>query len=291
MNSPNPKPADASPQLRGQLGGQRGERTSAGFSRRALAAYTALVYVFLYAPIVILVIFSFNAARRTATWEGFTLQWYARLAENPLIRQAVINSLKVAAVATVIATVMGAMAGLALARYRFRGRLATGILLYLPLVIPEIVLAAALLSLFGVIRMELGFWTLVIAHVVFSVSYVSIVVQARLAGMGVSLQEAAADLGAPPLAVFARVTLPQLAPALVAGALLVFTLSLDDYLISSFVAGVGNTTLPLRIYSMVKTGVTPEVNAVCTLLLLVTLVLICAAHWLLRGALGKGELS
>ncbi|MFL6194500.1 MAG: ABC transporter permease [Thermoanaerobaculia bacterium] len=251
------------------------------WQRRLLAAHTALVYLFLYAPIAILVAFSFKAARQTAFWTGFTLDWYRRLLSNELLFHAVRNSLVVAGLTTVIAVLLGTPAALALARLEFRGKRATQALLFLPVIIPEVVLGAALVTFFGAVEMRLSLWTVVIAHVVFSVSYVAIVVRARLAGLDPALEEAARDLGASPFETFRRVTLPLAAPGIVASALLVFTLSIDDYVITSFVAGVGATTLPLHIYSMLKVGVTPEVNAVSTLLLAGTIVLIVIAHRLL----------
>lgn len=257
------------------------------WERRLLAAHTALVYVFLYAPIVTLVVFSFNAARQTAFWEGFTLDWYRRLLDNALLFRSVRNSLLVAGITTVVAVLLGTPAALALARLSdFRGKRSTQALLYLPVIIPEVVLGAALLTFFGAIELRLSLWTVILAHVVFSVSYVAIVVRARLTGLDPSLEEAARDLGAGPFETFRRVTLPLAAPGIVASALLVFTLSIDDYVVTSFVAGVGATTLPLHIYSMLKVGVTPEVNAVSTLLLAVTIVLIVLAHRLLSSETG-----
>jgi spermidine/putrescine transport system permease protein len=250
--------------------------------RRLLAAHTALIYLFLYAPIAILVVFSFNASRQTAFWSGFTLDWYRRLLGNELLFRAVRNSLVVAGAATALAVLLGTPAALALARRSFRGRRATQALLYLPVIIPEVVLGAALVTFFGAVQLRLSLWTVVIAHVVFSVSYVAIVVRARLAGLDPALEEAARDLGAGPFETFRRVTLPLAAPGILASALLVFTLSIDDYVITSFVAGVGATTLPLHIYSMLKVGVTPEINAVSTLLLAATVALIVLAHRLLE---------
>jgi spermidine/putrescine transport system permease protein len=189
----------------------------------------------------------------------------------------------VAAITTVCATVIGTLAALALARWRFRGEGVTQAALYLPIIIPEIVIGAALVTFFGVVEMRLSIWTVVLAHVAFSISYVAIVVRARLAGFDRALEEAALDLGAPPIETFRRVTLPLILPGIVAGALLVFTISIDDYVITSFVAGVGATTLPLQIYSMLKVGVTPEVNAVSTLLLLLTVGLILLAQRAQQG--------
>ncbi|HEX3131643.1 MAG TPA: ABC transporter permease [Thermoanaerobaculia bacterium] len=251
-------------------------------SRRWLAAHTSLIYLFLYLPILILVIFSFNAARQTAVWEGFTLDWYRRLAADERLLGSVRNSLLVAGLTTVIATLLGTLAALALARHRFRGKGSTEVLLFLPVILPEVVMGAALLTFFGAVGLRLSLWTVVIAHVVFSVSYVAIVVRARLAGLDPSLEEAARDLGAGPFETFRRVTLPLILPGVVASALLVFTLSIDDYVVTSFVAGVGATTLPLHIYSMLKLGVTPEVNAVSSLLLAGTVILIVLAHRLLQ---------
>ncbi len=251
-------------------------------ARRLLAAHTGLVYLFLYAPIAILMVFSFNAARQTAFWEGFTFDWYRRLLDDGLLLHALRNSLEVAGVTTAIAVLLGTPAALALSRPAFRGKQATRTLLYLPVIIPEVVLGAALVTFFGAINLQLSILTVVIAHVAFSISYVALVVRARLAGIDPALEEAARDLGAGPFETFRRVTLPLALPGIVASALLVFTLSIDDYVITSFVAGVGATTLPLHIYSMLKVGVTPEVNAVSTLLLAVTIVLIAAAHRLLQ---------
>jgi spermidine/putrescine transport system permease protein len=249
--------------------------------RRFLAAHTALVYLFLYLPIAVLVVFSFNAARQTAVWEGFTLDWYRRLADDERLLRSVRNSLLVGGITTLVSTVLGTLAALPLARWSFRGKRSTEVVLFLPVILPEVVLGAALLTFFGAVEMRLSLWTVVVAHVVFCVSYVAIVVRARLAGLDPALEEAARDLGAGPFETFRRVTLPLILPGVIASALLVFTLSIDDYVVTSFVAGVGATTLPLHIYSMLKLGVTPEVNAVSTLLLAVTMALIVAAHRLL----------
>jgi spermidine/putrescine transport system permease protein len=259
-----------------------------GAGRALLGAHTLLVYFFLYGPIAVLAVFSFNAGRQTAFWEGFTFEWYRRLLADDRLLAAAGNSLLVAAVATVVSTVLGTAAALALARPRSHGqrssrRRATQALLYLPVILPEVVLGAALLTFFGLARLRLSLGSVIVAHVVFSLSYVAIVVRARLAGLDPALPEAARDLGAGPWETFRRVTLPLALPGIAAAALLVFTLSIDDYVVTSFVAGVGATTLPLHIYSMLKVGVTPEVNAVSTLLLVVTVVPIVLAHRLLQG--------
>lgn len=254
--------------------------------RRLLAAHAALVYLFLWLPIAVLAVFSFNAGRQTAIWRGFTLDWYRRLLANDALLASVRNSLIIAALTTAVATVIGTLAALALRRAGSHG--GTLALLFLPMVIPEVVLGAALLTFFGTVGFRLSLVTVVIAHVVFSVSYVTLVVRARLAGLDPALEEAARDLGAGPFETFRRVTLPLILPGVAASALLVFTLSIDDYVVTSFVAGVGATTLPLHIYSMLRVGVTPEVNAVSTLLLAGTIGLIVAAQWLLRGSSPDG---
>lgn len=255
--------------------------SSAATSRRLFHAYSGLVYLFLYAPILVLVIFSFNAAEQTAVWEGLTLRWYRDLWHNQEVWDAAWVSAKVAGATTLAATVLGTAAALGLKSAAPRLQRLANPLLLLPIVLPEIVMAVALLGLFSTLKVQLDFFTVWFAHVVFSVSYVTVVVRARLAGMDTSLEEAAADLGATPWTTFWKVTLPQLWPAVASGGLLVLTLSVDDYLITSFVAGIGNTTLPLQIYAMVRKRVTPEINAICSLLLVVTTVLIAIA-WLIE---------
>lgn len=249
-----------------------------------LKSYSLAVYAFLYAPIVVLVAFSFNAAEQTATWGGLTLRWYEELWRNDAVWASAWNSARVAVATTAASTVLGTAAALGL-RYATKRLISlANPLLLLPIILPEIVLAVAMLGLFTGAKVELNFFSVWAAHVVFSTSYVIVVVRARLSGMDTTLEEAAADLGATPWVTFWKVTLPQLWPAVVAGALLVVTLSLDDYLITSFVSGVGNTTLPLQIYAMVRKRVTPEINAICTLLMLATTALIAVAYILERRA-------
>lgn len=250
----------------------------------ALGSLTILAYLFLYAPILVLVAFSFNESRLTAEWKGFTLEWYGRLLTSPQIRLSLRNSLLVAAVTTVVATAIGTAAALALGRGTLRRAGALMALIALPIVVPEIVLASSLLLFFAAMGLRLGFLTVILAHVAFCVSYVVVVVRARLSGLDPSLEEAAADLGAGPWRTFFKVTLPGIAPGILSAALLVFALSIDDYVVTSFVAGVGSTTLPIQIYSMVRSGITPEINAVSTLLLVATALLLLAAHQLERGA-------
>jgi len=255
---------------------------------RLLGLWSILVYLFLYAPLVVLAAFSFNRERLTANWRGFTLDWYLRLLDNTEVLSALRNSLLVAFVATAVATAVGTAAALAFHRHRFGRQRALDGLVIVPMVIPEIVMASSLLLLFAALGLRLGFTTVVLAHVAFSVSYAVVVVRARLAGFDRSLEEAAMDLGAGPARTFFRVTLPGIAPGVLAAALLVFALSIDDYVVTSFVAGVGSTTLPLQIYSMVRSGISPEINAVSTVLLVATALLLFAAFRLERGARARG---
>jgi spermidine/putrescine transport system permease protein len=250
-------------------------------SRWALFSESMLVYLFLYAPIVILIIYSFNASKY-AIWEGFSWEWYKILLQDELVLRALKNSLIVAFVSTILCTLMGTLAALGMQRFEFRGKGAIDGLFYLPVIIPEIVMAASLVIFFGFVRFTLGMTTVILAHIAFCVSYVIIVVRARLEGFDKTLEEAAMDLGANEFQTFFKVTLPVIFPGILSGALLAFTISIDDYIITSFVAGVGSTTLPLQIYSMVKTKVTPEINAVSTLLLIPTILLIVIADRLQR---------
>ena len=257
--------------------------TRRGAAGRGLGAFAALVYLFLYAPILVLVTFSFNRGRLTAAWEGFTLAWYAKLLDDVQVLSSLRNSLVVACAATVACTLLGTAAALALHRHRFRRQGALEALVTLPIVVPEIVLASSLVLLFAAVGLRLGFASVILAHISFSVSYAVVVVRARLAGFDKSLEEAAMDLGAGPWRTFFQVTLPGIAPGVLAAALLVFALSIDDYVITSFVAGVGSTTLPVQIYSMVRSGITPEINAVSTLILAATSLLLMAAYFLELG--------
>ena len=267
------------------------------WSHRLLASHSAAVYLFLYVPILVLVVFSFNRGRQVGIWQGFSLHWYARLWADEPLREATVNSLIAAGWATAVSTVIGTLAALGLWRLSPRRRAGRGALaatrglLYLPVIIPEIVLGVALLTSFSLLRVRLSMTTVVVAHVVFTVSYVAVVVRARLAGLDRSLEEAAMDLGAGPAATFVRVVLPLAAPGIGAGALLAFTISLDDYVVTSLVCGVDSTTLPVHVYAAMKPGVTPEINAVCTVLLGLTVVMILVAQWLLRerGEDGRRE--
>ena len=243
---------------------------------------TLFIYLFLWVPIVVLVGFSFNSSRQVVVWEHASFQWYVKLWHDAMLLGALERSLWVAFLTTVLSILIGTPAALALSRWTFRGKTAFSRLVDLPLVIPEIVMASSMVIFFGILGIRLSMTTVVIAHVAFSVSYLIITVRARLAGFDRTLEEAAMDLGADELVTFFRVTLPLILPGIISGALLVFTLSLDDYVITSFVAGVGSTTLPLQIYAMVKQGISPEINAVSTVLLVLTMGLVAISHVLQR---------
>ena len=250
---------------------------------RLLGAHAWLVFLFFYAPIAVLIIFSFNDSRLVNQWTGFSLRWYVKLFQNEEIGLALRNSLIVATASTIVSTILGTLVALGLERFRFRGRGALDSTLYLPIIIPDIAMAVMLLLFFvqssqilarvGV-HFSLGLTTIILAHIAFNVSFVAVLVRARLADFDKSLEEAAGDLYANEWNTFRFVTLPLIMPGIVGGALLAFTLSLDDFVVTFFTSGPGSTTLPLRIYSMVKTGVTPEINALSTLMLLASMMLV-----------------
>ena len=236
---------------------------------------TLATYAFLYMPLAVVVLFSFNDSELNASWVGFTTRWYGKLLGDAGMLQAAVNSLLIAIISSTIATVLGTMAGIALHRWRPRF---LPFLVLTPVAMPEILLGVSLLLFFRqVLDLTLGLFSILVAHVTFSIGFVAIIVRARLAGMDESIFEAARDLGATPWRTFTRVTFPLIVPGIVAGLLMSFTLSIDDFVITFFVAGVGVTTLPLQIYSMIKVAVTPEVNAISTLLMALTLTLIALA--------------
>jgi putrescine transport system permease protein len=228
----------------------------------------ALGLAFLYIPIVILVIYSFNASRLVTVWGGWSTRWYASLLQDSALLDAAWVSLRVAFVSATAATALGTLAALALVRMgRFRGRTGLAALVYAPIVMPEVITGLALLLLFVAIDLDRGFWTVTLAHTTLTMCFVTLIVQARLIGFDRSLEEAAMDLGCPPWRTFFVVTLPLLWPAVAAGWILAFTLSLDDLVIASFTTGPGATTLPIRIYSDVRLGVKPEINAISTVMI------------------------
>jgi len=241
---------------------------------RRVSCGTALVagavLLFLHLPVLVLVIFSVNASRYSVEWTGFTLDWYRQLPGRTDLLRGLRASLIVGSISTLVATVFGTLLALALARRKFPGRRALEGLLYLPIVTPEILVGISLLLFFVLLRVPLGLGTITIAHIAFNIAFVTVVIRARLEGMDRSLEEAALLLGADELTAFRTVTIPQLWPGILAGALLAFTMSFDDYVITSLVAGTGSSTLPVVVYSMVRRNVEPTVNAISTLILLVT---------------------
>lgn len=231
-------------------------------------AAVVLGLAFLYAPIVLLVVYSFNAGRLVTVWSGWSLRWYRALASDTQMLEALWTSLRVGLVSATLATALGVLAAVALTRGgRFRGRLAFSGMIYAPLVLPEIILGLALLLLFVSLDAPRGFWTVTLSHATVTLCYATVVVQARLASFDRSLEDAARDLGRTPVGAFFAVTLPNIAPAVVAAWMLAFALSLDDLVIASFTSGPGATTLPMRLYSQVRLGVNPEINAISTLII------------------------
>jgi len=247
------------------------------------------ILAFLYLPLLILALYSFNESRINAVWSGFTLDWYLSLFKNRRVLEALTNSLIVAFASTIVSTVLGTTAAIALNKYQYKYKNVINGLLYLPILIPEIVMGLSLLVLFSQAHIPLGKTSLILAHITFCVSFVVITVNARLEGMRPELEQAAMDLYATPFQTFRYVTLPLAMPGIVAGALMAFTLSIDDFIISFFVAGPNSTTLPLYIYAMVKRGISPEINALSTLLMLATIVLVVLAQVLQPQHVSKKE--
>jgi ABC-type spermidine/putrescine transport system permease subunit II len=251
---------------------------------RLLGGYSALIYCFLFAPILVVVIFAFNSGDNVASFAGFSTKWFGRALDDESITSAISRSLQIATASAIIATVFGTAAALALSRVSRRVRNPFDVLVFLTLVVPELVIAISALIFFVNVGFELGPVTMFLGHTVFNASLVLLVVRARFVSMGSSLQEASMDLGASALATFRQVTLPRLAPAIVAGALLSFTFSFDDVVISNFTAGAGNDTWPLRILAGIRFGLRPDLNAAATMMLGVTLLGLTAAALILRRA-------
>lgn len=255
-------------------------RRASWFNVTALAAGLA----FLYLPILVLVIYSFNASRLVTVWGGWSIRWYVELFNDQALLDAAWTSLRIAFVSATFATVLGTLAAVALVRLgRFRGRLPFSAMVYAPLVMPEIITGLSLLLLFVAINVDRGFWTITVAHTTLALCFVTVVVTARLRDFDLSLEEAAMDLGCPPLRAFLSVTLPLVLPAILAGWMLAFTLSLDDLVIASFTSGPGATTLPIRIYSEVRLGVKPQINAICTLFIATVAVLVIGVSLLSKA--------
>ncbi|HEX6289446.1 MAG TPA: ABC transporter permease [Herpetosiphonaceae bacterium] len=281
--------ASAAPQ---PVSSTRAARARRNWASWVLALNAAWSYLFLYAPILILILFSFNQSRFGAKWTGWTLDWYRQMVRDDRIADAFQTTMLIAITSTVIATTIGTMLALALERYRFRGRTALDATLYLPIIIPDIVMAVALLAFFSFtfrllnatfgLSMRNGLATVIIAHVAFNISFVTVVVRASLRNFDRRLEEAAQDLGANPWQTFRHVTLPLIMPGIIGGALIAFTLSLDDFVVTFFTSGPGVNTLPLEVYSRVRKTITPEINAVSTLMLLGSIVLVAASLLLQR---------
>ncbi len=246
-----------------------------------LTVSAVLLYMFMYIPIVVVAIFSFNDSKYGVTWKGFTTKWYGVLFENQQALDATMNSLILAGTSAAISTFLGTLLGYGLSRYWFPGKKTVSTLMYIPVIIPDILMAVALLMFYGVLRdalgiFELGLGTMIFAHVTFQIAFVAVVVKSRMVGLDPALEEAARDLGANRWNVFRRVTFPLMLPGIVSGALLAFTLSLDDFVVSFFTAGPGSTTLPILIYSSVKRGITPDINALSTLMVCASTLLVIA---------------
>lgn len=248
----------------------------------ARIAYLVMVYGFLYLPIVVLVIYSFNDTRYSSNWQGFTFKWYDALRHNRQLLDSLVNSLAVALLSSTVATAIGTLAAVAFQRYRFPGRRLLYGLLFVVMMSPDIVMGISLLMLFILVRLEPGFLTLVLSHITFCLPFVAVTIYARIADFDPNVIEAAKDLGASEYQAFRHVILPMLLPAVVSGWLLSFTLSLDDVIVSFFVTGPTFEILPLKIYSMVRLGVKPEVNALSTLLFAITLVTVFVSHLLVK---------
>ena len=269
-----------------------------GWTKAMLHANGWLVYLFFYAPILLLVIFSFSASRNVGTWGGWTFDWYREFSDNQSARNALSDSLKVAVFSTVVSVVLGTMAALSLERFTFRGKRVFDALLYLPIIIPDVTMAVMMLLFFSEffdainfvfgLNMRKGFNSIVASHIAFSISFVSVVVRARLAGMDSKMEEAALDLYATRWKAFRHVTLPQISPGIAGGALLAMTLSLDDVVITQFVAGPGWTTLPVYVFGLIRKGVTPLINAISVVMLIASMTLVVLSLVLERARGGTG---
>ena len=251
-------------------------------SRLLRNIFMFVVYAYLYIPIIILVTNSFNEDRYGLSWKGFSWNWYERLFNNDTLIQAAFHSVTIAFFAATLATIVGGLTAIALYRYRFRGKQAVSGMLFIVMMSPDIVMAVSLLALFMVVGISLGFWSLLLAHVTFCLPYVTVTIFSRLNGFDARMLEAAKDLGASEVTILRKIILPLALPAVVSGWLLSFTISLDDVVVSSFVSGVSYEILPLRIFSLVKTGVTPEVNALATIMIVLSLALVVLSQLITR---------
>ncbi|MBC5637941.1 ABC transporter permease [Ornithinibacillus massiliensis] len=243
-------------------------------TKKLLFSFSLLVFLFFYIPIMFVIIYSFNDSKLGTVWTGFTLDWYSSIFQNHQLINATMNSLYLAVISTVIATILGTLAALALYRYTFIGKKAVEFLFYIPVVIPDIVVAVALLAIYGILNVSLGLNTAIPGHVAITISYVMLVVLARLSSFDSSLEEAAKDLGANEWQTFWKVTFPLIFPGILAGGLLAFTISLDEFVISFFTLGPGDNTLPVLVYSMVRLGVSPEVNVLSTIIIVIMFIVV-----------------
>src|SRR3954470_16992430 len=257
--------------------------------RRALGGYAALVYAFLYAPIVVIVVLAFNKGRQVLNWEGFSTKWFGEALSDPTITEPLRNSLVIGVGNALVACVLGTALALALSRARPLVRQPVDAVVYMTLVTPEIVFGISALIFFVQAGIPLGLKTILLAHAVFNISVVALIVRARFVGMSQDLEEASYDLGVGPIKTFRSVTLPRLAPAILAGGLLAFTFSFDDFLTSFFVSGAGTPTLPLRIFSSLRFGVSPVINATAVMILAMTLIAVVVAYMVLRRSAGTGD--
>lgn len=283
---------EASTQSRAGAVAQAQGRRGVDWRSLLLGVFSTLVYVFLYAPIVVLVLFSFTTDGFGVRMTGFTFSWYGRLLSDERLVAASLNTLKVALASTIVSTLIGTLTALAMERYRFRGRLGMDALLYMPIVIPEIVMALALLAFFAFsfnlidaltgVRLRNSLVTVIISHIAFSISFVVVVVRASLKGFDLRLEEAAQDLGANPWQTFWRVTFPLILPGIIGGALLAFTISLDDFIISFFTTGPGASLLPVEVYASVKRSITPKINAISTVMLVISMTLVALSQLVQR---------
>ncbi len=251
---------------------------------KSLFAITILVLLFLHIPILILIFYSFNDSRFASHWGGFSLKWYYKIIDDDSLWLAVRNTIQVAIVSTIISTILGTLAAIGLHKFNFKFKDFFLNILYLPIIIPEVVMGLSMLILFVLFAIPLGLMTVTIAHITFSISFVVLIVLARLQSFDMTLEEAGADLGATQWQIFWKITFPNISSGIYAGALLALTLSIDDFLISFFTTGPGSTTLPLKIYAMIKFGITPEINAVSTILLIsTTLILYFVGYFMNKG--------
>ena len=291
-SSPKPLAGERIGRLPGRSTTLRKAPRSTGWAGRMLAINAGWSYIFLYAPILVLVLFSFNQSRFSAQWTGWTLDWYRQMFQDARIADAFRTSLLIAVVSSTVATVLGTMLALAFERYRFRGRTSLDTMVYLPIIVPDIVMAVSLLAFFSLafrlvnaitgLSLRTGLGTVIIAHIAFNISFVTVVVRASLRAFDRQLEEAAQDLGARPWTTFRRITLPLIMPGIMGGALIAFTLSLDDFVITFFTSGPGVNTLTLEVYSRVRRSITPEINALSTLMFLASVALVAASLLLQR---------